>query len=353
MVIQNVTGTYNLQVAQNEQYANENIYILCDTTGGPVTINIPAITSYQYLNQNIFVFDASSNAATHNITINLAQATVTGGANQVVISEDGGSRKLEPTSTNSYIVSNAPVGSAQDWATTLGIGNTSGANNAIMSKVGTATSFATQQDSQKIRFQPSLWDGSEVDTKYYDMYVDALTASGAFAAGNEDSVMAIDFDGNRVAGGYYRNASGASYWLVGNFASNINGGAYLSSFGECVVRNPVTDNQLEMRATGGSICEIVTRQEFHFKYVAVVSWRINSSGDVFVGANTVTSLSAKLHVQGDGSGTNLAFLTENSAGANILSAREDGVVLMENLPVASAGLPSGALWNNAGVINIV
>ena len=68
----------------------------------------------------------------------------------------------------------------------------------------------------------------------------------------------------------------------------------------------------------------------------------------------LSTASAKLHIVGTGStDATFSLRSENSSNSPGLRVRDDGVVLMENLPTSSAGLPSGALWNNSNVINII
>ena len=55
----------------------------------------------------------------------------------------------------------------------------------------------------------------------------------------------------------------------------------------------------------------------------------------------------------DSSSAFYSMVSQNTSGNYILRLRNDGVVLMETLPTSSVGLPSGAIWNNAGVLNIV
>jgi hypothetical protein len=71
------------------------------------------------------------------------------------------------------------------------------------------------------------------------------------------------------------------------------------------------------------------------------------------GDNTVANANTILTVQGEGTGTSYGLEVEDSAGSQNLGVRDDGVIIMANLPTSSAGLPTGALWNNSGVINIV
>ena len=71
-----------------------------------------------------------------------------------------------------------------------------------------------------------------------------------------------------------------------------------------------------------------------------------------LGINTF-SPTAKLTVKGEGS-TNATstLLIENSSGTDALEVRDDSIIIMANLPTASAGLPTGALWNNSGVLTV-
>jgi hypothetical protein len=53
-------------------------------------------------------------------------------------------------------------------------------------------------------------------------------------------------------------------------------------------------------------------------------------------------------------GTNQSFWFYNHGTTNTpLEIDSSDNIIMANLPTSSAGLPTGALWNNSGVINIV
>jgi hypothetical protein len=63
---------------------------------------------------------------------------------------------------------------------------------------------------------------------------------------------------------------------------------------------------------------------------------------------------ARVHSKGTGAtSATTSLLIQNSASATALQVRDDRVVIMPGLPTSAAGLPAGALWNNAGVLNIV
>lgn len=81
------------------------------------------------------------------------------------------------------------------------------------------------------------------------------------------------------------------------------------------------------------------------------TWLYLGTGSNF-GVGTTTP-SARLTVQGEGAtSATSALLVENSAGADALEVRDDSVIIMANLPTSSSGLPTGAIWNNSGVMNI-
>lgn len=51
--------------------------------------------------------------------------------------------------------------------------------------------------------------------------------------------------------------------------------------------------------------------------------------------------------------TTLGSISANSVITSSKLQVSDGVVILRNLPTSSTGLPSGAVWNNGGVLNIV
>jgi hypothetical protein len=72
------------------------------------------------------------------------------------------------------------------------------------------------------------------------------------------------------------------------------------------------------------------------------------------GDETDANANKTLTVVGTGTGSGTSSLQcEDSAGTATLEVRDDGVVIMAGLPTSATGLPTGALWNNSGVINIV
>jgi hypothetical protein len=80
--------------------------------------------------------------------------------------------------------------------------------------------------------------------------------------------------------------------------------------------------------------------------------RLTILNDGSTGIGT-TSPSARTHIQGSGStSATTSLLVQNSSGTASLQVRDDRVVIMAGLPTSASGLPTGALWNNSGVLNV-
>jgi hypothetical protein len=70
-------------------------------------------------------------------------------------------------------------------------------------------------------------------------------------------------------------------------------------------------------------------------------------------AGSEGAASGMVHIKGSGttSGTT-SLLVQNSSGSNALQVRDDRVIIMAGLPTSSSGLPTGALWNNLGILSV-
>ena len=77
----------------------------------------------------------------------------------------------------------------------------------------------------------------------------------------------------------------------------------------------------------------------------------NARGDINIGTRDDGKVIRLFSGQGSGTGSlddaNLGMVISGSTSGNPVK------IIMPNLPTSAAGLPSGALWNNSGVINIV
>ena len=100
-----ITGTYNLTV--NPQWINvqqQEVFLECDTTLAPVTINLFEIAELnRFWGVKIIISDANNNAGTNNITINASggSAPLVYGANSLPY---GTSNVLTGLGPGTYVV---------------------------------------------------------------------------------------------------------------------------------------------------------------------------------------------------------------------------------------------------------
>lgn len=102
----------------------------------------------------------------------------------------------------------------------------------------------------------------------------------------------------------------------------------------------------ELQANGGSnpALKIQFNGEASFAYDVRFSNAVTNSP----AANT------RVHINAAGTTSSFTALkVANSADTAALRILGDLAILMENLPTSSAGLATGQLWNNSGVVNIV
>ena len=88
---------------------------------------------------------------------------------------------------------------------------------------------------------------------------------------------------------------------------------------------------------------------------------ITKTGDTIIGKGATSvigsegiSLQSDTLVKGsDTSASTTGFKVASSVNTSLLEVKNNGVINASNLPTSSAGLSSGDIWNNAGVLNIV
>jgi hypothetical protein len=67
----------------------------------------------------------------------------------------------------------------------------------------------------------------------------------------------------------------------------------------------------------------------------------------------VINLNGQAFIKGNGStSATTSLLVQNSAGSNSFQIRDDRIIIMAGLPTSSSGLPTGALWNNLGILSV-
>ena len=118
-----ITGTYNLVADPSWGLIQfQEVRLECDTTLGPVTINLPAISTLtQSTNIKLFIVDATANASVNNITIN---AGTTGlppvsdtfddsTINQIILDTNGSSVFFQNVTETQWIATESICGSNQ------------------------------------------------------------------------------------------------------------------------------------------------------------------------------------------------------------------------------------------------
>jgi hypothetical protein len=102
-----ITGTYNLTV--NPQWINvqqQQVFLECDTTLAPVTINLFEIAELnRFWGVKIIISDANNNAGTNNITINASGSDTVDDdtTNQIVINTNGSSVSFQVASETQWL----------------------------------------------------------------------------------------------------------------------------------------------------------------------------------------------------------------------------------------------------------
>ena len=102
-----ITGTYNLAV--NPQWINvqqQEVFLECDTTLAPVTINLFEIVELnRFWGVKIIISDANNNAGTNNITVNASGSDTVDDdtTNQIVINTNGSSVSFQVASETQWL----------------------------------------------------------------------------------------------------------------------------------------------------------------------------------------------------------------------------------------------------------
>lgn len=102
-----ITGTYDLSV--NPQWINlqlAEVFLECDTTLAPVTINLFEIADLKrFWNAKIIISDVNNNAGTNNITVNCGGSDVFDNdtINQLVLNVNGSSLSLQVVSETQWL----------------------------------------------------------------------------------------------------------------------------------------------------------------------------------------------------------------------------------------------------------
>jgi hypothetical protein len=96
-------GNNSRSVSGTVTLYNDDTTLLCDTSGGAVTITLSAIATKWSTQWRLFVVDSTGNAGTNNITINVPVGYKINGASSAVINANYGSCAIQVVSATNYI----------------------------------------------------------------------------------------------------------------------------------------------------------------------------------------------------------------------------------------------------------
>lgn len=179
------------------------------------------------------------------------------------------------------------------------------------------------------------------------------SANGAALRGT--SIGSLSYAGNSSVGIGRNGQAGSSCVTIGANASTFGKTSSISIGGNA---SATANNQLVL---GGAITNITDvffgRGVTSSTPEAVEISNTSASGTDVAGADLTLYASRGT---GTGTGGHIIFQTAaastTSSSLNTLTTQleitDDGNVIMANLPTSASGLPTGALWNNSGVINI-
>ena len=138
-----ITGNYNLKADSNWKLLQlQEVYLQCDTTLSPVTINLFEIAELnRFWNVKIYVSDYGNNSSTNNIVINsfVGDTIDESGLSQVTIENDGSSIVLQVVDETKWIASDSIIKGFVKSVTGLNTDNTDPENPVVKISVDNST----------------------------------------------------------------------------------------------------------------------------------------------------------------------------------------------------------------------
>jgi hypothetical protein len=130
--------TFNLDVNDILNNTNSEIRLVCKTSTGPITINLPPISTFGVnINASIFVDDTDDLAGTNNITINASLGNTIENAPSYVINANGGKIEIFISTFTEFGVLGVGTGGGPALPSWLLNGNT----NGLLKSIGTLDNF--------------------------------------------------------------------------------------------------------------------------------------------------------------------------------------------------------------------
>jgi len=208
-----ITGTYNLTV--NPQWINvqqQEVFLECDTTLAPVTINLFEIAELnRFWGVKIIISDANNNAGTNNITINASGSDTVDDdtTNQIVINTNGSSVSFQVASETQWLAIES-VSSGGGSSNPFGELTSNEPFTCNITNAVEGTSIPNGATDQYIKTIPLTGLGSNVTT--------ALVVFNSYEAFSSASINTPANGFGVTSGGFYsldgQGSSGFTYSMV-------------------------------------------------------------------------------------------------------------------------------------------
>jgi len=184
---------------------------------------------------------------------------------------------------------------------------------------------------------------------------------GIGSGSSSSNTGAISIGKSAVASGKYTTSLGYEAESTSNFATalgwNTESNAYMGlALGSATEVNHAGSVVLGTGfSTGASALKSTSTNQLTVGFnSATPTMVIGATTDSYIKSTGNLSLETDTTVKGsDTSASTTGFKVTDSTNASLLEVKNNGVINASNLPTSSAGLSSGDIWNNGGVLNIV
>ena len=129
----------------------DDVQILCDSTGGVITINLCEIPALKWnVNYKLYIVDSTNTAGANAITINAAAGQTINGGSSIVINTNGGACLIQVGSNTTYIATFYPLPTTP--AAPIAVADALGTITATTSKItfANATVVATSPTEAQV-----------------------------------------------------------------------------------------------------------------------------------------------------------------------------------------------------------
>lgn len=199
----------------------------------------------------------------------------------------------------------------------------------------------------------SLTITGDATTDTVDMTVAAIAAAGSDGQ--------VQYNNSTVRAGssiYWDDTNSRMGVLTSSPVLDFELGDGTSTSTRKITINRSSGNYVRLSCISGGH-EVESTQPFNVKATTSLKLVVSNStkvyltttGAAFFNGGTLPA-NNRIYIKGAGTSTDATLHCVDSGGTTVFKAQDDGVVNMPGLPTSAAGLNTGDLWNNSGVINI-